>query len=273
MLLEAEEIVASQRKLLQDYFAGCVSLRSTVEGLESLSIFQDTSPESGLSRLWSVILREARSDCRNHDKLVDIVVSLSKRSSPRTAQGATVVVYKMEVWKNLPMLGWEFRDHYNFSVNLGAPPDHRQEAVREFVNMNRFAALLKATGEEVFNYSWFALITLREALETKQREAKEIYLAKLNAWLPAAAAWIEILGVEIFEWDEEFPSEFPHGAPGSGGDLWNGKHGFCEERWHLWRERFAGLAKSEKWAIEDDVRRVAGEAAIMMGEIEEGNIE
>lgn len=244
-----------------------------MEGLESLSIFQDTSPESGLSRLWAVIIRAARDERRNHDKLVDILVFLSKRPAPRTTQGSSVVVYKMEVWKDLPMLRWGFRDEYNFSVDLNAPPFHRQEAVRKFVNINRFAALLKATGEEVFDYSWFALITLREALETKQREAKEIYLAKLNSWLPAAAAWIEILGVEIFEWDEEFPSGFPHGAPGSDGDLWNGKHGFYEERWSLWRERFAGLAKSEKWAIEDDVRRVAGEAAVMMGEIEEGDVE
>ena len=86
--------------------------------------------------------------------------------------------------------------------------------------------------------------------------------------------WFSLnLGVEIFEWEDEFPSGPPHGAPGRGGDLWHGKHGFCEDRWSLRRERFAGLAKSEKWAIEDDVRRVAGEAAVMMGEIEEGDIE
>lgn len=272
-MMEREKVVAAQQKLLQDHLAGNASLQSTVEGLEYVSIFQDTSQESGLSRLWSVILSEARDNCGNHDKLVDVLVALSKRAAPRSAQGDIFVIYGMEIWKDLPTLSWAFRDCWNFRVKPDAPPDRRQKKVQEFVNTNRFAALLMATGEEVFSYSWFALITLREALETKQREAKEEYLSKLNSWIPAAAIWIEILGVEIFEWDEEFPSGSPYGAPGRGGDLWNGKHGFCEERWRLWKARFAKLAKSEQWAIEDDVRRVAEEAAIMMGEVEEGNVE
>jgi hypothetical protein len=93
----------------------------------------------------------------------------------------------------------------------------------------------------------------------------------LVAWIPAAASWIEVLGVEIYEWDEEYESGCVVGAPGSGGLLWKGKHSFCKERWKLWRDRFGEAARKEDES--EQVRRVAREVELMMKEIETGHVE
>jgi hypothetical protein len=53
--------------------------------------------------------------------------------------------------------------------------------------------------------------------------------------------------------------------------LWKGKHGFCKERWKLWRDRFGEAARKEDES--EQVRRVAREAELMMKEIENGHVE
>jgi hypothetical protein len=93
----------------------------------------------------------------------------------------------------------------------------------------------------------------------------------LEAWIPAAAAWIEVLGVEIYEWDEEYKLGHLASALGSGGPLWKGKHSFLKERWTFWRERFSETARKEDKL--EHVRRVTEEAGLMMKEIKVGYVE
>jgi hypothetical protein len=176
----------------------------------------------------------------------------------------------MQVWKDLPMLGWEFRDEWNKRDIPSNPPDRRQKAISDLINMDKFMAHLMATNEPVFAYSWFALLTFRTALETPPEQL--LPTEPLDAYIPAAAAWIEILGVEIYEWDEEFESGPLVGAPGMGGPLWKGKHAFCEERWTLWRERFEEVARMEG-ELGEEARTAAREAGLMMREIENGDVE
>lgn len=137
-----------------------------------------------------------------------------------------------------------------------------------YVNLNKFTARLMATEEPVFNYSWFALITLRTALETPPNELPET--DPRDAYVQAAAVWIETIGIDIYEWDEEFAHGRLVGAPGRGGPLWKGKHGFCEQRWQLWRERFGELASLDD-KLGEEAKTLAREAELIMRDIENGN--
>lgn len=128
-----------------------------------------------------------------------------------------------------------------------------------------------ATEEPVFNYSWFALITFCGALATPPKQLPP--KAPLGAYIPAAAAWIEVLGVVIYEWDEEFKRGPLVGAPGRGGPLWKGKHAFCKKQWGLWRERFGEVARMEDVpGLGEQARTAAREAEQMMKEIENGDV-
>lgn len=264
--MDAGDIRDAQDIALRRFFAAGILLRDAAVELTSLSLFRDTSPESGLNRLWGVILRIARDSGLYHDKLVDILVYLSKMPPPISAQGGPFVLYDMQVWNDLPMLGWALRDEWNFTPDR-IPLDRRHKAACDFANINRLVAHLMATGERVFDYSWFALLTFREALEETSPTSDV-----LNAYIPAAVAWLEILGADIFGWDNVFASGGRKGAPGRGGPLWEGTHGFCKERWMLWRKRLGEFAVGNE-NITAEARMAADEACIMMDEIASGEIE
>lgn len=109
-------------------------------------------PEAGLGRLWAVIVGCACESSEYHDKLVEILVQFSKLPSPKTASGDALILYDMQIWKDLPTLGWALRDH-------------RQSVISKIINRDKFTALLMATEEPVFVYLWFTMFTLRDALE------------------------------------------------------------------------------------------------------------
>ncbi|KAL3444700.1 hypothetical protein BJX65DRAFT_319863 [Aspergillus insuetus] len=280
-----DEIYASRLTVLQSLFANKISAPEAAAQLASATLSDDTTLEGALGRLWNLIIALAADSPTHHDKLVDVLVDISELPDETSPQSAginqsenepnsevetSLTLHEMVVWRDLPTLGWTFRDEWNFSINPKSSAEKRAHAIRRWININRFAALLMATEEPIFaSYSWFALITLRQALETPINQMGE--QNPLDAWVPAAAVWIEVLGVEVYEWEEEFPSGGNWGAPGRGGPLWEGKHGFCKGRWGLWRERFGGLARAD--GVSESVRKVAGDAEVIMKEIEAGDVE
>ncbi|OJI98347.1 hypothetical protein ASPVEDRAFT_161509 [Aspergillus versicolor CBS 583.65] len=267
-----DEIFASRLTILRDLFADSISAPTAANKLAEATLSDDTTLEGSLGRLWNLVLTLACENPEHQDKLVDVLVDLSELPSPDAEQGSgPLTIHEMEVWKDLPMLGWSLRDYYNISVNPNKSAEEQQKAISQIINISKFAALLTATDEDIFaSNSWFALITLRAALEspTERRPGAE----PLEAWIPAAAAWIETLGVEIYNWDEEFESGPKIGARGKGGPLWDGKHGFCKGRWKLWRERFGEIARTEG-ELGEDVKKTAEDAETMMKEIEAGDVE
>ncbi|OQE40924.1 hypothetical protein PENCOP_c005G02385 [Penicillium coprophilum] len=258
MVAITDDIFAPRFAILQDLFNDGVSAQKAAEYLASISLANDSGPEGGITSLWSLVFKCAYKFPEHHDKLVNMLVQLSKLPDAKTSNGDSIVLHDMQVWKDLPMLGWQVRDEWNASVPAG-PPESRQNAILQIINRNKFTARLMATQESVFAYSWFALITLREALETPADQSSE---RNLEALIPAAAAWISILGADIYKWNERFD-----GALGKGGPLWKGQHGFCKERWQLWKERFGELVTIEA-EIRDEVRTAAKDAKRRMEEIE-----
>ena len=98
----------------------------------------------------------------------------------------------------------------NTVLNNSAGPDHRhyrtewQTEVEYCINVNKFTARLVKTGLHPFSYDWFGLVTMRNALETPLQDM-EYRLENAEAWIPAAAAWIMVLGSEMINWDKEYP--------------------------------------------------------------------
>lgn len=83
----------------------------------------------------------------------------------------------------------------------------------------------------------------------------------LDAFLPAAAAWIDLAGKSLKQCEDDFPPD--RGAqPGKGSPLWEGRHGFCPERWSLWQKRFDELAADAQ--LEQSLREVARKAGEQM---------
>ncbi|KAL2829536.1 hypothetical protein BDW59DRAFT_178477 [Aspergillus cavernicola] len=273
-----DEVYASRLTIFQDLFANKISSPKAAEQVASASLAADALLEEQLGLLWSLILKLACKYPEHQDKLVDVVVDLSElpdattAAESETSQPQPLIIYKMQVWKDLPMFGWEVREYWNLSVPVNGTREEKQDVISNMVNISRFIALLIATDEPIFanaDYLWFALVTLREALETPW--VLMLPGDPLNAWIPAAAAWIEVLGVEIYDWEEEYESGPEFGARGRGGPLWEGKHGFSKGRWKLWRERFGEFSRKEDESAE--VRRIAEEAELMMKEIEAGHVE
>jgi hypothetical protein len=116
---------------------------------------------------------------------------------------------------------------------------------------NKVVAHLLRVG--VPRYNMFILWTMRTALEAPPelrhwRDNPEYYV-------PTAAACIAIAGENIRSCNDDFPAGERTGSPGKGGPLWEGKHGFCEGRWVLWKERF--LAVSKEPGVSEHVKAVA----------------
>ncbi|KAJ5769899.1 uncharacterized protein N7511_001950 [Penicillium nucicola] len=254
MSVTTDDMHTAELAVLKDLFSDKISAQNAAESLASIQL-SSTDLESNVSSLWSFIIKCAYEFPDHQPQLVDSLVQLSKLPDAKAPNGDPIRLYDMCVWKDLPMLGWQFREEWNLSIPT-EPTDRRVSAIAQMINRDKLAALLMATQEPVFDYSWFALVTLREALEDGGSQK----VGPLNGLIPAAAIWIELLGVEMYGWDQNF------GRKGKGGTLWEGKEGFCVERWHLWRERFGEMAEME--GLDDSARRAAGEAEQMMRKIE-----
>ena len=133
--------------------------------------------------------------------------------------------------------------HLLVSVSDADDITKRQTAIDGFVAVNALVATLMVHDEGRFNDNQnLALWTFRRALEHTHGEPEDL---KTGAWegvVLAAAELAVIAGEKIRYWDFEFEFGPLIGDMGAGGPLWDGKHGFCKERWELWQRRFFELS-------------------------------
>ena len=78
--------------------------------------------------------------------------------------------------------------------------------------------------------------------------------------------WVQVVGSQMYHWSDSYADGPKSGAPGRGGSLWEGKHGFCGERWKLWKVRFGDIAAASE--VPDGVRRAAKQGEERMKVIE-----
>jgi hypothetical protein len=128
------------------------------------------------------------------------------------------------------------------------------QAITRFMIANKFVAHLLCAGTG--RYKIFMIWTMRSALEYSPDQRRGVDDPEI--YVPAAAACIMIAGEKIRSFEDDFPPGELTGRPAMGGPLWEGKHGFCEERWRLWKERF--LSVSQELGISEHTKTVAKEA-------------
>lgn len=138
-----DEIFASRYAVLQDLFINNISLQQATDKLASISL-----SDNGLNLTWNLIITCAREFPEHQDKLVDVLVSLSKLPDATTDQGEPLKKHGMQVWGDLPMLDWDFREEWDVRSIPSGPPGRRQKAILDFINLNKFTALLMATEED-----------------------------------------------------------------------------------------------------------------------------
>ena len=69
------------------------------------------------------------------------------------------------------------------------------------------------------------------------------------------------------EWGPIVEDGVPRGVgAGHGGALWDGKRGFCLERWEFWKERFGAIGL--KADVDDNTKDWAEQAKRTMEEIQ-----
>jgi hypothetical protein len=134
-------------------------------------------------------------------------------------------------------------------------PSKHQAAIDAFVATNALVATLLTYDEEMFDYRSFILWTFRSALEYTGSMLEDWDKDSWEGHVLAAAALVEIAGERIPHWDFEFESGPLIGDMGAGGPLWDGKHGFCKGRWHLWQRRFFELSADTTEALLSDKTR------------------
>jgi len=105
---------------------------------------------------------------------------------------------------------------------------------------------------------------MRDALETPAAQTRN---KTLDGHVQAACAWIQHAGEFLYQCEESWEKDPRKGDPAKGGPLWEGKSGFCRERWSLWRERMGELGKEK--GCQDETREAAKRAAERMGQLEE----
>lgn len=112
-----------------------------------------------------------------------------------------------------------------------------------WANLNFFYA--RTTEKEHHDFSLYAIWAMRQALETTPQDDNEATSAqKLDAYVPAAAAWVMGSGRILFMKEKDLtPTDRKQGDPARGGELWKGKSEFSRNRWSFWKERFAEIGR------------------------------
>jgi hypothetical protein len=155
---------------------------------------------------------------------------------------------------------------YISTVDDPPPTDPDRDAKRQgWLNTNIFAAKLSRSGVQGLDQRNRAWIALEQALERSEWNTDpDSSIDRLNADIPAAAAWIDIDGEALYE--KSGPIAFEYDWDESD---WKGERGWSKERFEFWRKRFEQISVLEDAAVEVRTKVVARKAAQRMKEIEE----
>jgi hypothetical protein len=233
------------------------------------------STEGQLWELWYAILHAAKrqswtDDPRDvHGKLASLVAALRRVPDPQFPANPTKALRNdwiwgdKTLWSTLSLLGAASRESWNDSPGCGA--GYSPAAVQAWANLNAFTARL--TRDNIESYSLYAIWAMRDALEEDEKWAY-----KMDAFVPAASAWIMIWGKPMYDRTEDMtPSNKNQGNPGQPGDYMirrtgNEKAEWSRDRWAFWKERFREISVREK--VTDETRSISKSTFKRMEEIE-----
>ncbi|KAI4527611.1 MFS general substrate transporter [Schizophyllum commune Loenen D] len=240
--------------------------------------------EAFLWFFWSQLLQAVEHSDSDafHTRVLDVMASLKAHESPKDClfapnvreclNGPTVFV----AGKHLPTAEWTPEERELLTA-AEAPQtaDERAQAFvttgRRYVSLHKFLARAWAT--DLYNGTTHALWAMRDAFEYEPGSEHYHKLPRALA-VEAAAPWAahdakrmfkcrEILGPKgRKDWEESL------GAPGRGGEKWNGVDGYDVARWKLWKEGFEEFLREERSQKLQHVRRAVEAALIAMDNAE-----
>lgn len=266
-----------QLPVINSLFTGQLIAESAASRLAGITVpnpnIDPEDCEEDLQLLWGNVLTSLVEVPDQVSTVADLIWCISKLPPPITESGQQLAVNEgiERVWNDTPTLGWALRDEWNgeFSQSIYSSTIHalirspvdlseknglatRQAAIDRFITMNTLIAQLMVRDAERFDYKIFMLWTLRSALEytAETPEAGSQSPDFRACHILAAAELVKVSGHLICHWDFEVESGPLIGDRGAGGVLWDGKHGFCKERWELWRRRFLEVSQEEELSNE-----------------------
>jgi hypothetical protein len=225
-----------------------------------MPLIEDSAPKDStqglLWQLWLMILHVGKctpySDVAMQSKLLDLVAALKKLPNPPPPQKMTRPLRNDlpwstgRVWSDLVMIGPSVRETGNDSPHEKVIFDVEFES---WANVNAIVAGLTSRG--IAHFWIYCIWAMRDALEDT-RSTKD-----LDVFVPAATAWIIVLGRQLYTRKEDLTPEDPkrQGSPGTGGKLYKGPTAFCSERWQFWKQAFQGI--SERQLVKPSSRGLA----------------
>ncbi|KAF2659434.1 hypothetical protein K491DRAFT_195380 [Lophiostoma macrostomum CBS 122681] len=217
---------------------------------------------------WYSVLHSARRISfrtdEGHKKLVDLVKAYKEHPEP-THQG------EQGIYERLLYLGIASREFLDNAPGLMA--GYTTPELHAFTNLHCLFAHL--TREGVREYWIYCIWAMRDALEDQLEDDKPEYrkdisgtaIQKYNAFVPAAAVWVLVLGKALYEREEDrTPTDSNQGNPARGGYYWKGKAEFSKARWELWKQRFGRICEMKE--LSEETRQIAKETVARMEESE-----
>ncbi|KAH7361182.1 hypothetical protein BKA66DRAFT_514692 [Pyrenochaeta sp. MPI-SDFR-AT-0127] len=208
--------------------------------------------------LWYSVIHSARRisyrDAHKHNSVIELVAAFKNHK----VSGNEKYNY---LYNSLTDFSMACREAYNDQPEVTKNGFFDIE-VEAWASVNHFFALVTAQG--LSDLSIFAIWSMREALEVPQEDGKDATVAqKLDAYVPAASAWVIATGQELYNRKEDLtPTDPKQGNPAKGGALWKGKAEFSRERWAFWKQRFFEIGGLED--VREKTRNVAKDAVLGM---------
>lgn len=209
--------------------------------------------------LWLSIIHSARRIPFNHVDKHAKVVQLVAAFKDHSIEGNEKANH---LFSSLTDFGMACREAMNDDPAGPGEGGVVQHEIDAWANVNFFFAQI--TAKKIGDLSLYAIWTMREALEVVQQDDDQMTAAqKLDILVPAAAVWVHGMGSSLFTKKEDLtPKNRNAGNPARGGELWKGNPEFSQERWALWKERFAQIGKMEK--VSENTRTIAKDACQAM---------
>lgn len=236
----------------------------------------DRECDSFLWSLWPAVFDaagEASSDKQISD-IVEFLMQLSKTDCKDPETGEVRVIHNAQLWKDLPIFGWEMREWFNFGTftppfgisvcgiradTMTGSDEVKGEQLDRLERQVKMIVLLMAHPDDdgSNDNSLYALWALREAFE----ETRPIAPSDVRLTAP----WVLHVAKRLWQLTElgtDMPERW--GVPGKkyADKEWKG---FNKERWAVWRDGFVAAQAQLK---DEEVKALAGRAAEIMKELE-----